>query len=173
MISTNPIPFNFRLKELIFDYLLILAYLLGLAVLTLSAYFLIFEKIPKFTMLQSQMITTITSVIPIIVIFTWMDRHGGSWGKKKAGLKIIYQEASLKSALIRNVIKFLPWQLGHMGTIAGIYSNYTSLFGHICTVSSLVLLIILLLMAFHRKDKRHLGDLLAGSQIVLREAKQP
>lgn len=119
-------------------------------------------------MLQSQMIATITSVIPIIAIFTWMDRHGGFWGKKKAGLKIIYQEGSVKSALIRNVIKFLPWQLGHMGTIAGIYSNYTSLFGHICTISSLVLLMILLLMAFQRKDKRYLGDLLASSQIVLK-----
>lgn len=168
MIPTNPIPFKLRLKELIFDYLLIFAYLLGLAVLTLSMYFLIFGKIPKFTMFQSQIIAAITSVVPIIGIFTWMDRHGGSWGKKKAGLKIIYQEDSLKSALIRNIIKFLPWQLGHMGTIAGIYSNYTSPFGHICTVFSLALLMILLLMAFHRKDKRHLGDFLAGSQIVLK-----
>lgn len=168
MLFDNPIPFSIRLKELIFDYIFILSYLLGLAVLVFSFYFLAFKEIPEFTMLQSQLIATVTSVIPIIVIFTWMDCHGGSWGKKKTGLTVIYQGNPVQSALIRNIIKFLPWQIGHMGTIAGIYSNYADLFGHICTVSSLALFMILLLMAFHREDKRHLGDLLTGSQVVLK-----
>ena len=103
----------------------------------------------------------------MIAIFSWMDSRVGSWGKKKAGLRIVYQKSPLSSALIRNSIKFLPWQLGHMGTISGIYSNYTSPFGHICTFLSLGLLILLLVMAIKRKDKRHLGDLLAGSQVVM------
>lgn len=168
MIKNNPIPFSIRIKELFFDYLLILVYLLSLAALCLSFYFLVLGKIPVFTMWQSQWIATLTSVIPIILFFSWMDSRGGSWGKKKAGLKVIFQEPPLPSALIRNSIKFLPWQLGHMGTIAGIYSNYDSLFGHICTGLSLLLLCILLLMALFRKDKRHLGDLLAGSQVVVK-----
>lgn len=173
MLSDNPIPFSSRIKEIIFDYIMIWAYLLGLASLFLAFYFLVFGKIPVFTMLQSQLIATFSSVLPIIGIFTWMDSHGGSWGKKKAGLEVIYEGSHLKSALIRNTIKFLPWQIGHMGTIAGIYSDFTSLFGHICTVSSMTLLIILLLMAVNRKDKRHLGDLLAGSQVVLKKISQP
>lgn len=173
MLSNNPIPLKTRLKEIIFDYILIWAYLLGLAALFLIFYFLVFGKIPAFTMMQSQLIATFASVFPIIGIFTWMDSHGGSWGKKKAGLEVIYEGSPLKSALIRNTIKFLPWQFGHMGTIAGIYSDFTSLFGHICTIVSLSLLILLLLMAVNRKDKRHLGDLFAGSQVVLKKPLQP
>ena len=168
MLEHNPIPVSTRLKELLFDYILILAYLACLALVCLSFYFLVFGEIPVFTALQSQLIATFTSVLPMIAIFSWMDSRGGSWGKKKAGLRIVYQKSPLSSALIRNSIKFLPWQLGHMGTISGIYSNYTSLFGHICTFLSLGLLILLLVMAIKREDKRHLGDLLAGSQVVMK-----
>ena len=167
MLKHNPIPFSTRLKELLFDYFLILAYLACLVLVCLSFYFLVFGEIPVFTALQSQLIATFTSVLPIIVIFSWMDGQGGSWGKKKVGLRVVYQKSPFSSALIRNSIKFLPWQLGHMGTISGIYSNYTSLFGHICTFLSLGLLILLLVMAIKREDKRHLGDLLAGSQVVM------
>lgn len=170
MLDINPIPIGSRIKEFLYDYSLILAYLFVLFIVSLSFYLLVFREIPFFDMFQSQLLATFTSVLPVIGIFSWMDSRGGSWGKKKAGLKVIYQKTPLLSALIRNSIKFLPWQLGHMGTIAGIYSDYTSIFGHICTLASLVLLILLLIMAVKRKDKRHLGDLLAGSQVVLAQA---
>ena len=42
MIKNNPIPFSIRIKELFFDYLLILAYLACLALVCLSFYFLVF-----------------------------------------------------------------------------------------------------------------------------------
>ena len=173
MLEENPIPFLTRLKELIFDYLLILVYLVCLAIVCLSFYFFFYGRIPVFTMLQSQLIATVTSVLPIVGIFSWMDSRGGSWGKKRAGLIVRYTKNPIQSALIRNSIKFLPWQIGHMGTIAGIYSSYTSIFGHICTITSLMSLLTLLLMATNRKDKRHFGDLLAGSQVVLKRLVQP
>ena len=168
MLKYNPVPARSRVQALFLDYLWIAVYLLVLLILTISFYYLFFRKIPLLTMFQSQMIATLTSVLPIIAIFSWMDSRGGSWGKKKAGLKVIYQRKALSSALIRNSIKFLPWQLGHMGTIIGVYTNFTSFLGHLFTFLSLLLLVILLLMGFFRKDKRHLGDLLAGSQVVMK-----
>lgn len=168
MLEDNFIPFSTRIKELLFDYFLILAYLTCLTLISLSFYFLVFGEIPAFTALQSQLVATFTSVLPIIAIFSWMDSRGGSWGKKKAGLKVIYQRKALSLALIRNNIKFLPWQLGHMGTILWVYTNFTSFLGHFFTFLSLLLLVILLLMGCFRKDKRHLGDLLAGSQVVMK-----
>lgn len=64
--------------------------------------------------LQSQVMALFTSVIPIIMIFSYMDySKDGSIGKRKAGLKLVYKHKSFKSSLIRNIIKFLPWQLGH------------------------------------------------------------
>lgn len=165
----NPIPYQRRLKELFYDYFVIIAYLLTLFILAMGFYFLVFGKISNFTEGQSQLIATILSVLPIILIFTFMDMIVGSLGKKKAGLVLIYKNPPLISAFIRNLIKFLPWQLGHMGTIAGIYTDYTSLSGHVFTALSLILVILMIVMGFFRKDKRHLGDLLAGTQVVVKK----
>lgn len=42
-----------------------------------------------------------------------------SWGKRKARLKIIYKGTPIKGSTIRNTLKFLQWQFGHMSTING------------------------------------------------------
>lgn len=123
------------------------------------------DGIPQMSELQSQLIALVTSVLPVILIFTYLDyARGGSFGKKKAGLKLVYLYKSVKSSLIRNIIKFLPWQLGHISTIRGVYTDYDLLAVGLSCVS-LALATLLLLMTLLRKDKRHLGDLLAGTQV--------
>ena len=74
----------------------------------------------------------------------------------------------MQASLIRNVIKFLPWQLGHMGTIHGFYSDFDMLF-IILSISATLLAVSLLAMTIFRKDKRHLGDLLAHTQVQPKE----
>lgn len=71
------------------------------------------------------------------------------------------------ASLVRNIIKFLPWQLGHIGTIRGIYTNFDTV-SIIFTICSTVLAIVLLVMGLVRRDKRHLGDLIAGTQTQVR-----
>ncbi|MFR4763257.1 MAG: hypothetical protein ACLT9V_01795 [Anaerococcus obesiensis] len=89
----------------------------------MAVYYLFFKGIPKMNELQSQLIALLTSVIPIILIFSYLDySKEGSIGKRKSGLKLVYKHKSLKSSFIRNLIKFLPWQIGHMSTIHGIYT---------------------------------------------------
>lgn len=123
------------------------------------------DGIPQMSELQSQLIALVTSVLPVILIFTYLDyARGGSFGKKKAGLKLVYLYKSVKISLIRNIIKFLPWQLGHISTIRGVYTDYDLLAVGLSCVS-LALATLLLLMTLLRKDKRHLGDLLAGTQV--------
>ena len=70
----------------------------------------------------------------------------------------------MKASLIRNTIKFLPWQLGHMGTIHGVYSNF-DLLSIILSFLSTLFAVLLMAMTIFRKDKRHLGDLLAQTQV--------
>lgn len=41
--------------------------------------------------------------------FTYLDYNGGSIGKRKMGLKLAYKNKNYSSALVRNIIKFLPW----------------------------------------------------------------
>ena len=54
-----------------------------------------------------------------------------------------------------------------MGTIHGLYSDFDVL-SIILSFSATLLAVLLLAMTIFRKDKRHLGDLLARTQVQLR-----
>ena len=169
MLAINPIPLKKRIKEFLFDYLFILAYLVFLLLGSMLIYMILFHGVPEFTEIQSQWLVFFTSVLPITLLFTFLDyKNDGSFGKVKAGLELVYQKKTVQASLIRNVIKFLPWQLGHMGTIHGFYSNFDGL-SIILSISATLLAVVLLVMTMFRKDKRHLGDLLAHTQVQLKE----
>ena len=167
-LSINPIPVKKRMIELLFDYLFILAYLILLA-LGSFVYYLISQKgMQQPTEFESQSITFFTSVLPITLIFTYLDyTKNGSFGKKKAELQLVYEKKTVQASLIRNVIKFLPWQIGHMSTIHSVYSGFDLLYFILC-YTSILFLVVLLAMSIFRKDKRHLGDLLAHTQVQLK-----
>ncbi len=169
MLAINPISVKKRMIEFLFDYLFILAYLLILFLGSMLIYIIFFNGIPEFTEIQSQCLVFLTSVLPIILLFTYLDyKKNGSFGKAKAGLELVYQKKTVQASLIRNVIKFLPWQLGHMGTIHGFYSNFDGS-SIILSISATLLAASLLAMTLFRKDKRQLGDLLACTQVQLKE----
>ncbi|MFQ6863027.1 RDD family protein [Streptococcus oralis] len=169
MLAINPISVKKRMIEFLFDYLFILAYLLILFLGSMLIYIIFFNGIPEFTEIQSQCLVFLTSVLPIILLFTYLDyKKNGSFGKAKAGLELVYQKKTVQASLIRNTIKFLPWQIGHMGTIHGFYSNFDGL-SIILSISATLLAVSLLAMTMFRKDKRQLGDLLACTQVQLKE----
>ena len=165
----NPISLSKRLKELLIDYIVIFVYLLVLLCVSLVTYYFLFHGVPRFNEIQSQVITFFTSVFPIILIFSYFDYFKeGSIGKLKSGLKLIYEEKSKKNALIRNSVKFLPWQIAHMGVIHGMYTDFDPISIGLC-IFSLILALALCGMTFFRKDKRHIGDLLAGTQVQVNQ----
>ena len=169
MLAINPISLKKRMMEFLFDYLFILAYLVFLFIVSMLIYIIFFNGIPEFTEIQSQWLVFLTSILPITLLFTYLDyAKNGSFGKVKAGLKLVYQKKTVQASLIRNVIKFLPWQLGHMGTIHGFYSEFDVL-SIILSNSATLLAVLLLAMTLFRKDKRHLGDLLAHTQVQLKD----
>ena len=169
MLAINPISLKKRMMEFLFDYLFILAYLVFLFIVSMLIYIIFFNGIPEFTEIQSQWLVFLTSILPITLLFTYLDyAKNGSFGKVKAGLKLVYQKKTVQASLIRNTIKFLPCQLGHMGTIHGVYSEFDVL-SIILSNSATLLAVLLLAMTLFRKDKRHLGDLLAHTQVQLKD----
>ncbi len=171
ILAINPISFKKRMIELLFDYLFILAYLVLLFLGSMFVYIIFFNGIPEFTEIQSQWLVFFTSVLPITLLFTFLDyTKNGSFGKAKAGLQLFYKKKTVEASFIRNIIKFLPWQLGHMGTIHGFYSNFDGL-STILSILATLLAVFLLAMTVFRKDKRHLGDLLAHTQVQLKAGK--
>lgn len=167
MLPNNPIPFSSRVKELFIDWLVISAYLICLLGVSLAVYYLVFGGVPMFSELTSQMIATFASVVPIVFLFSYLDYHGGSIGKRTAKLKLHFAKRTFRHSLLRNTIKFLPWQIGHIGAIRGIYQNY-DVPSLILQWIAIVLLILMLATGFLSKDKRHLGDRIAGTQVQLR-----
>ena len=164
-LENNPISAKKRITELLFDYLLIITYLGILFLCAITFYYIVFNGVPMQTEFQAQTLTFFISVLPIMLYFTFLDyEKNGSFGKSKAGLQLIYQKKTVKASLIRNTIKFLPWQLGHMGTIHGVYSNF-DLLSIILSFLATLFAVSLMVMTIFRKDRRHLGDLLAQTQV--------
>ena len=123
--TDNPIPVKTRLKELIGDWLFISLYLISIFLLAMGFYYLVLKGIPVFTEAQSQLLAFSTSVLPLTIIFSWLDYGKGSVGKRWAGLQLIYKHRSFAHSLLRSTIKFFPWQLGHMGAIRSAYQADT------------------------------------------------
>ncbi|MEC6748179.1 RDD family protein [Marinilactibacillus sp. XAAS-LB27] len=168
MKKQNQIKFNLRIKEIVIDYVIILVFLSAVLLLNVTFYFLILGRIPELTMQASQIVATVETVVPVILIFSILDYRApyGSCGKRKVGLKLIYIKRNYWRSLLRNAVKFLPWQLAHIGVIEGIYTEFSTLGSIIYTNAGILLALILFGMGVFRKDKRHLGDLLAGTQVV-------
>ena len=168
ILASNSISFKKRMIELLFDYLFILAYLALLFLGSMLFYTIFFNGIPEFTEIQSQCLVFFTSVLPVTLLFTFLDyTKNGSFGKAKAGLQLVYKKKTVQSSLIRNAIKFLPWQIGHMSAIHSVYSGFDLLYFILC-YTSILFLVVLLAMSIFRKDKRHLGDLIAHTQVQLK-----
>lgn len=107
ILAINPISFKKRMTEFLFDYLFILAYLVLLFLGSMLIYIIFFNGVPEFTEIQSQWLVFFTSVLPITLLFTFLDyKNDGSFGKVKAGLELVYQKKTVQASLIRNVIKF-------------------------------------------------------------------
>lgn len=157
-----------RIKALFLDWLFICAYLIILLLVAMTVFLVALDGIPDFTHGQAQWMATLTSVVPIIVIFSIMEGSPpfGSWGKRKTKLLVSYRGRALQRSVLRNSLKFLPWQLGHMSTINGIYRGFDHLSSAICLALSVILITSYIGMALRRKDGRHLADLIAGSRVV-------
>ena len=167
-MNEGRISTKIRLKEFAIDYAVIVAYLVAVFAVAATFYMTAFGEIPAFSQWQSQLIATCASIIPVVIIFSILDYRAplGTFGKRKAGLKVRYKTRAYWRSSVRNGVKFLPWQLAHMGVIGGMYSDFTSSLAMVALYASLGLLALLLGMVLFRKDGRHLGDMLAGTRVV-------
>lgn len=72
--------------------------------------------------IASDVAITVMTVVPLFGYLTVTESRPphGTWGKRRAGLTVIAAAApafGTARAVVRNLVKVLPWQLGHMGAI--------------------------------------------------------
>lgn len=157
-----------RLKALFIDWLYICGYLIVLALVMFALYLFIFQGIPEFTAIQSQLVAAFTTVIPVIAVFTWMEAQTtfATRGKREFGLRLNYRGNPWRSALIRNILKFLPWQLAHMSVIDGMYNGWESPLTMVIYLMSIFLALTYVMQVVVTPSHRHLPDLVAGARVI-------
>lgn len=128
-LSQNQISVKTRLKELFIDYLVILVYLLILLAWSMIFYYFLWG-IPKFREFEYQIIATSTSVIPIILIFSYFDYNWGTLWKRYSGLKVYFEKKSFLSSLLEKYCKIYSLAnssyLYNSSSLHRIFSNFNN-----------------------------------------------
>lgn len=165
-LKSNPIQLKDRVLALLIDWAAICLYLVFLFVCFAILYTALFGTI--FISLGeglTHLMSFVVSVLPVMLAFALMDYHGGTIGKRKCNLTVVFQKHSLSASLLRNIVKFLPWQFGHMIAIHAMYHSEDGMWPIIILGVLTYSTLLLMLMALWRQDKRHLADMLSGTQV--------
>ena len=104
ILAINSISFKKRMIELLFDYLFILAYLALLFLGSMLFYTIFFDGIPEFTEIQSQCLVFFTSVLPIILLFTFLDYTKN--GRRKQDFHWFTRKKQCKLACLETPLNF-------------------------------------------------------------------
>lgn len=140
-----------RFLALLLDWGFISIYLVLLMSFTLIIT-AIFSFDLSMSSIQLQFLAFFTSVLPITCYFIYREiRYSSTWGKEKTGL--VVKTKTKKAIIFRNILKFLPWQLGHMSTIRGIYHAYDALAIIYSTLSLLLVAIYVISFVLSKQGK--------------------
>lgn len=164
-----------RLKAFAIDYLIILGYICLLFAATLAISRLLDADLDNTDTLTAEVIGFLTLTLPVILYFSFTEagKYGGSVGKRRFNLKVIPVSrirTSFFQALLRNVIKFLPWEIAHFFVFRLFYFTRTNteppvwiLYG---LIAAQVIAIIYLLFILLRKDNRSVYELISSTKVV-------
>ena len=165
-----------RVKAFMIDYIFILIYiglLLGTSLLVSKVFKL---KPDNLNPAAGELIAFATLTLPVILYFTLSEngKYGGTIGKRKMGLQVVnntLNKANVGQLLIRNCIKFLPWELAHFFIFQLFYFNSTSSAtpGWVLAglITSQLLAIIYLLFMIFNKNNRSIYELFSQTKVVL------
>lgn len=156
-----------RLLALVIDWLLICGYLIVLTIVAFLLYLIVWDRIPEFSAIQTQVIAALTTVVPVTIWFTLKEAQipFATTGKIQTELTVNYRGDAVKSALIRNVLKFLPWQLAHIGVIHGYYTDFETTTSMLIVLGSLFLALTYVMQVAITPSHRHFPDIVAGARV--------
>ena len=166
-----------RLRAFAWDYLVVLGYLVGLTglglLLTLGPVGPALGGVME-DPVRADFVAFISAVLPVVLYFAVFEGSGATWGKRRVGLGVVVAglgaTPGLGRALIRNGLKFLPWQMAHTAMFH--IPGFPSASGEPPTWSVVVLGAVWLLVALYLLGLTRLGgrrplyDRVAGTVVV-------
>jgi uncharacterized RDD family membrane protein YckC len=126
-----------------------------------------------------ELIAFVTLTLPVILYFTLSEngKYAGTIGKRKFGLHVTsksFTKASFWQLLIRNCIKFLPWELAHFFIFRLFYfasaSTITPTWVLTGLISSQLLAITYLLFLIFSENTRSIYELISQTRVVQNKA---
>jgi uncharacterized RDD family membrane protein YckC len=165
-------PLKNRIFSLFIDFLIIVAYALCLAGVTMLFFFLFLKgSVPSLNELQGNLVSFLTLLLPVYLYFVITEskyRHA-TIGKRKAKIMVasISGPLHLGQIMVRNFFKLLPWQMAHMAMFNVLANNSVPTpFFYGCIVFVYGFPLIDIAFVLFRKDRRSLHDLIARTIVV-------
>lgn len=155
------------------DCLLILMFAVFVLLLSLGIDYLIpfHEKMGQ-SYLFRHGISLVTLTLPVILFFTASEKgkHRATPGKRWMNIKVVETDTGSFGFLMRNILKFLPWEVAHTTYhlypdffLTGEITGNGEVFGMLL---SYFLMLIYIATVLFRRDKKAPHDLISGTQVI-------
>ena len=170
-IMNTPATWKKRFMALLIDFLVIILYGIVLFAVTMFVYFVFLGGIPIFNELGMNLIS-LTMIVPVFLcsIVAEASKNHATIGKRKMKIRVAsvnHEPVQLWQIIIRNVIKYLPWQCAHMLIFRGFAFDWElPLLWLILLIIADVLPFIWIATIVFGKDHRGIHDLLAKTVVV-------
>jgi len=163
-----------RIFAFLIDYLFIALYA-GILFLIVYTAIKLFDLNINVSPIIGQLIGLISLTLPIVLYFVIMENKSkqGTIGKNIMKIKVTdenNQTASLKKIIIRNIIKFLPWEIAHLGIHWTIYFSNKSIeqpvWIWLVLIIPQVTVVVYLLSIVTDKNNRGIYDRISRTRVV-------
>jgi len=158
-----------RIFAWIIDWLIIAVYACALfgVMMTLSSMEVV--TLGAVHPVKGQVIGFLTLTLPVVLycIFTEAGSRHATFGKRIMKIEIMGNPLTTGEIVLRNVIKFLPWEFAHAGILWINYINTpeTPRWIWLLLIGPQVLVVIYVMSIVATKGSRSLYDMIAGTRV--------
>ncbi len=159
-----------RFLALFIDYLTIAAWGVILLAINMFIFVALLDGFPAFDEFGMNLIS-LTMILPVFLFSTIMEageKHA-TIGKRKMKIEVssVRSKTIVWQVIIRNIIKFLPWQFAHMMIFRGFAFNWAlPPFWMAMLILADILPFIWIAVVLIRKDHRGIPDLISKTVVV-------
>jgi len=155
-----------------FDFAIVGCYILVLLVLGVVAHPVMRRTGRLAAPLAMEALAFLTLVLPVILYFALQEgsHRGATWGKRRAGIAVVGAHGTrlgYRRSLLREAVKFLPWQLAHTCVIRLSFGSQSSALLAGAIVAQLLVGVYALCLWLSR-NHRTPYDWIAGAYVMRR-----
>lgn len=164
-----------RIFSFLIDYMLIIFYALFLSGISMLIFFGTGMKPAVTQPVIGQLVGFFTLTLPVFFYFYLFENGSGcaTIGKHKLGLMVVNSNSSFSNpVLIRNALKFIPWEIAHTGVHWMVYYSLQDknppVWVMIVLIAPQLIVIAYVISIFATKGKRSIYDKVAGTKVEIK-----